>query len=523
MMTFSGNTVPNEIRLINGKIATMDKKNSIVSSITIKNGRITGVGNDSREPGSDSKVIDLQGRLVIPGLIDNHMHFLRTALLPGHDMRELETAFSIDEALEVISAKARKAKGGEFLSALGGILPSQFKENRFPTLAEMDEAAPDNPVYLSISSFGPGATNSPAKEFLLDKGVTAGDDGTVGMGPETVNAWKAVSTLQSFEGTKLRTRNQMAFAVSVGLTTVFDNGGTIKEGGWLDPVTGYDPLKELLAEQDVILRVRLLLPVLDREPDLPQLRAQMANNLMIPENDMVRIIGLGEWLIPQDLQRQKVLPAFYEDSVRLVAENGLIYMQHMISLEEQKAHLDVWEKVDKDIPLRDLHWTMDHAYGMDKETLDRAKAMGIGIGAHSTPYLADRPMPTCIPPFRMILDSGIRAGGGSDGARISTMNPWPMIYYMVTGKSCAGELINPGQTITRMEALRLWTAAQGWFSKEEDKLGSLEVGKLADLVVLSDDFLDEDVIPDDAIRTISSVMTIVDGKIVHDAGILVEI
>ena len=238
---------------------------------------------------------------------------------------------------------------------------------------------------------------------------------------------------------------------------------------------------------------------------------------MIPDNNMVKIVGLGEWLIPHNLQKQQPLPEFYEDAVRLVAEKGLIYMQHMISLEEQKAHLDIWEKVNKDIPLKDLHWSIDHAYGMDKETLDRAKALGVGIGSHSTPYLGDRPMPKNIPPFKMIIESGIKAGGGSDGARISTMNPWPMIYYMVTGKNCAGEVINPGQTITRMEALRLWTVAQGWFSKEEEKLGSLEVGKMADLVVLSDDFLDEDAIADEDIKTISSIMTIVDGKIVHDA------
>ena len=514
------NADTNEIILTNGKIVTMDKNNSIVSSIRIKDGRIAEVGNSSPEPGPVSKVIDLQGRLVIPGLIDNHMHFIRTALLPGHDMRELETAFSIDEALEVIRARAAKVEEGEFLSALGGILPSQFRENRFPTLAELDKAAPDNPVYLSVSSFGPGTANSLAKDFLMKKGVVVGSNGEIDRGPATVNAWNALATLQTFEDTKLQTRKQMEFAVSAGLTTVFDNGGTIKEGGWLDPVTGYDPLKELIREEKVILRIRLLLPALDDKPDLPQLKAQLNYSLMIPDNDMVRIIGLGEWLIPHNLQKQSPLPDFYEDSVRLAAEQGRIYMQHMISLEEQKAHLDVWEKINKEIPLADLHWAIDHAYWMDRETLDRAIALGIGIGAHSTPYLAERPTPPGVSPFRMILDSGIKAGGGSDGARISTMNPWPMIYYMVTGKSCAGDLINPGQSITRIEALRLWTAAQGWFSKEEDKLGSLEVGKLADLAVLSDNFLDETAVPDDAVRNISSIMTIVDGRIVHNAGII---
>jgi predicted amidohydrolase YtcJ len=195
-------------------------------------------------------------------------------------------------------------------------------------------------------------------------------------------------------------------------------------------------------------------------------------------------------------------------------------MQHMITLDEQKAHLDVWERVNDKVPLAGLHWAIDHGYGMDLGTLNRAKALGVGIAAHSTAYLAGRAMENGNPPFRMMLESGIHVGGGSDGARISTMNPWLMIYYMVTGRNCAGELINPGQTITRMEALRLWTAAQGWFSKEEDGLGSIEVGKMADLVVLSDDYLDPDAVSDEQIRDLSSVLTIVGGEIVHDTGAL---
>ena len=116
----------------------------------------------------------------------------------------------------------------------------------------------------------------------------------------------------------------------------------------------------------------------------------------------------------------------------------------------------------------------------------------------------------------MIIDSGVRVGAGSDSAQISTLNPWNMIYYMVTGKNAAGRLVNNGQQITREEAIRLYTVANGWFLREEDKLGSIEEGKFGDVVVLSDDYFDPGRVPDEQIRKLGSVLTIVNGKVVHN-------
>jgi predicted amidohydrolase YtcJ len=116
----------------------------------------------------------------------------------------------------------------------------------------------------------------------------------------------------------------------------------------------------------------------------------------------------------------------------------------------------------------------------------------------------------------MIIDSGIHVGAGSDSAQISTLNPWNMIYYMVTGKNVAGKLVNAGQQITREEAIRLYTVANGWFLREEDRLGSIEEGKLGDVVVLSDDYFDPFRVPDEKIRKLHSVLTVVNGKVVHN-------
>ena len=161
---------------------------------------------------------------------------------------------------------------------------------------------------------------------------------------------------------------------------------------------------------------------------------------------------------------------------------------------------------------------MDHCYGIDAETISRAIDLGVGISSHSSPYLEGTLKPPGNPPFRMILDSGIMVGGGSDGARISVMNPWVMFYYAVTGRNHAGELINPDQTVSREEILQIWTKPQGWFCKEERNMGGIAVGKFGDLAVLSADYFDEAVVSDDEIREITSVMTIVGGRVVHNSG-----
>ena len=506
----------------NGKIVTVDKNFSIKSAVAIRGDRIVAVGDSaSIRKLADRKTVqtNLNGRTMIPGIIDNHMHFLRTALLPGVDLRELESAFTINAALDIIRGSANAVVQGEWLSALGGVHWNQFEEQRFPNLAELDRAAPNHPVYLSVSNSGPGTVNSRAKAFLESKGLPVGVDGKIEQGEHTVRAWRALSVLfDSHDTIKRATQRQMAFATSVGMTMISDHGGTIPEGGYLDPATGFDPFLDLMREGRVPLRIRLFLPIMETEPSLPILRGRLDNAFRDFGNDMVKVIGFGEWLADRKFQTMSPLPEFYENAAKLAAKRGWTYQQHVINLREIKAHLDVWERVNKETPIAPLRWSLMHLYQMDQESIDRAKALGIGLMPHSTQYYNYNNQPGPMPPFRAIVDSGIRSGGGSDGARIATMNPWPMIYYMVTGKNSAGRMINPGQTLTREESLRMWTANNGWFFREEDHVGSIEVGKLADLVVLSNDYLDPKKVPDDAIRKLTSLMTMVGGKVVHNSG-----
>jgi predicted amidohydrolase YtcJ len=198
----------------------------------------------------------------------------------------------------------------------------------------------------------------------------------------------------------------------------------------------------------------------------------------------------------------------------LVAKQGWPFQQHSLSLAEDQLTASTFEKVNATTPISGLRWSIAHVPRIDQATVNRFKALGAGIAVHPFGYLAGTP--GAGPPLRMILDSGIHTGAGSDSAQISTLDPWLMIYYMVTGKNAAGVLVNDKQQITRAEALRLYTAENGWFFHEENLLGSIEPGKLGDVTVLSDDFFDAQKVPDEAIKRLKSVLTIVDGRVVYN-------
>jgi hypothetical protein len=208
------------------------------------------------------------------------------------------------------------------------------------------------------------------------------------------------------------------------------------------------------------------------------------------------------------------MPANYETALQLIAKEGWAFQQHSLSPAEDQLTAATFEKVNAVTPIKDLRWSLAHALRIDQATVNRLKSMGAAIAVHPFEYLAGTA--GAGPPLRMILDSGIHAGAGSDSAQISTLNPWLIIYYMVTGKNSSGVLINDKQQVTREEALRLYTVENGWFLREESQLGSIEVGKLGDLIALSDDYFDSAKVPDEAIKKLKSVLTVVDGKVVYD-------
>jgi predicted amidohydrolase YtcJ len=513
-----------DLRLVNGRIHTMDRRNPVVTEVTIQNGRFAAVGRSNRALNPCTRTINLGGRTVVPGLIDNHNHIVLLGMRPGHDVR-LDWSFSIPDVQAAIRARARDVPAGQFVTAMGGWNPIQFAEKRVPTLAELDAAAPNHPVILYQGFNGPAATNTRGKMFFESHAVAVGAAGEIAANAPSIAALNALRSIQTFEDQKRGTLDAMAYAASVGLTTNVDMGFNIIPGtpdlkgsqasdglASLNPWTAYDAFIALHRENKLTTRLRLFIYTQDTTPDTPILKERLLNQFLNIGDDMLRVSGIGEQAVGWN--GASTPPGVYEAGLKLIARHGWPYQQHSLSLAEDQFIAGILEKVNAATPIASLRWSVAHVPQIDQATVNRFKAMGVGLAVHpGSRYLATR---TGGPPFRMILDSGVRMGVGSDGAQVTSMNPWAMISYMVTGRNSGGELINQGQQITREEALRLYTAENGWFFREEDKLGSIEAGKLGDVVALSDDFFDAQRVPDDKIRLIRSVLTVVDGRIVYD-------
>jgi len=504
----------------------MDKKNSTVAEVTIQNGVFTSVGRGgSRRLSPCTKTINLQGRTVVPGLIDNHNHIVLLGLRPGHDTR-LETAASIADVQSLIKARAKTVPAGEFITAMGGWNFAQFAEKRMPTLAELDAADADHPVIVYQSFTGPAAVNTKAKTFFAGKSVPVSDTGAIAINAPSLAALNALRAVQTLADQKRGTMDALNYSASVGVTTDVDMGAFIPPGApdmqdsfaadtlaTFDPFKMYDAISSVHRDGTMPVRVRVFFLSMDTRPDVPMLKQRLLNNFNGFGDDTLRLSGIGEFASSWPLFGNAP-PANYETALRLIAKQGWTFQQHSLSPAEDKLTIDTFEAVNKTTPIADLHWSIAHAPRIDAPTLARFKAIGAGMAIHPFTYLAGGP--GAGPPVRTIVDSGIHAGAGSDSAQISTLNPWLMIYFMVTGKNSSGVLINQGQTLTRMEALRLYTSENGWFLHEDDKLGTIEPGKLGDLVVLSGDYFNPTAVSDEGIKKLKSVLTVVDGKIVHN-------
>jgi predicted amidohydrolase YtcJ len=529
----------NETVLYNGKVATMDPHDTMASSVTIDGDRITAVGLAKGIPKHVlcARLIDLKGRRVTPGLIDSHNHIVQVSLRPGHDVR-IEVAASIAEAQQLIRSKAATVPASDWITASGGWSPEQFAENRMPTQDDLDAADSNHPIYVQTGFDGPAATNSKGRAFFEQRGIKVEADGSIAANAPTVAAYNALESARTFDDAKRGALDVMAYAASVGLTMSDDKGGpwptdtpgtqglaeTSNRTNSVHPFNGYDAILALGREGKMLTRLRIFFYMQDTTPALPFLKARVNNQFQDFGDDWIRVAGIGERIYSGPFPFTPNSPSdVYEAATRLVAQKGWTYDEHGMALEDEKEFTTVWEKINQDVPLAPLRWCLAHVPGIDLDTLNRLKAMGVGVSAAGGRYTASTPpriSPKNIPPFRLLVESGIHVGYGSDGGAIAPLDPWLHMYYMVTGKNNAGQLVAAGQTLTRMQALRMYTASQPWFTREEAKLGSIEPGKLADLAVLSDDFLDSVRVPDEAIKRITSVMTFVGGKIVHDGSSL---
>jgi predicted amidohydrolase YtcJ len=518
-----------DLTLTNGRIHTMDARNTIASTVTIRNGRFAVVG--SGKPPSGTRVIDLRGRTVVPGLIESHIHSVSLANRPGYHTI-LENTTSIREIQEALAARRKNVPDGQWITSMGGWHPNQWAEHRHPTLKELDDAVPDRPVLLYERFTGPCATNTLGKKFFdaVDaaapvhpdiKKVNVSDTGVIApagaMGGPSPSALFLLRRLQTFEDKKRSTLDMMAYSASVGLTAhldqvLFPTPGPLHPNqilSNLDQYRMYDSWLALHREGRTFIRLQMNFLQNQSDPQLPELKERLRNQFQFFGDDMMMTGAIGEWAAPL------ASGAVWREAQRLVAQARWRNENSVGNMAGLTQVVDAYEAVNKEFDITGLRWVVHIVPEVRADLLTRLKALGCGVqmGAFRwvTSSPSDPPNTLIGPPFRTIIEHGIQTGMMGDGVHIAPLNPWQHIYYATTGLNSFGARVND-QQLTREEALRLFTRGNSWFLRMEGKIGSIEPGKLADLAVLDRDYFS---VPDADIKKIRSVLTVVDGRIAH--------
>jgi predicted amidohydrolase YtcJ len=526
--------VQQDINLVNGRIHTFDARNTVASSVSIRTGRIASVGTSAPPRTPNTRVIDLRGRTVVPGLIEPHIHSVSLANRPGYHTI-LENTTSIREVQEALATRRKNVPEGQWITSMGGWHPNQWKEHRHPTLKELDEAVSDRPVLLYERFTGPAVTNSLGKKFFdaadaaapvhpAIKKIAVSETGAIaaagfaGGGP-SASALFLLRRIQTFDDKRRSTIDAMTYSASVGLTAhldqvLFPTPGPLHPDqilSNLDQYRMYDAWLALHREGKTFIRLQMNFLQNQADPALPELKERLRNQFQYFGDDMLMTGSIGEWAAPLGSG------AVWREAQRLVAQAGWHNENSVQNLAALTQVVDAYEAVNKEFDITRLRWVVHHVPEVNADLLNRLKALGCGVemGAFRWVTSSD-PKVVVGPPFRTIVDHGIQTGIHGDGVHIAPLNPWPHIYYATTGVNSFGDKVNANQQLTRQEALRLFTRDNSWFLRMEDRIGSIETGKLADLVVLDRDYF---TVPDVQIKQIRSLMTIVDGRIVHNAGV----
>ena len=520
--------------LVNGKIVTVDDRFTIAQALAIKGERILKVGTTAEVEalrGPQTRVIDLAGRTVIPGLIDNHAHWVRAA---EHDELRFDGVTSRQQALKMLADRVHSVPAGEWIVVLGGWSEEQFTdESRGFSLEELDRIAPNNPVVLQavynhsylnsvalIAAKIDAGTPDP-QGGRIEKDVGGKPTGLV-RGAGGVAFVAARVPLQNQEAWLANTRKLVSYLNSMGVTAWLDAGGRGMGA------KHYEPYRYLADRGE--LTIRLFWTTI-RQPATPaQVDAvigEIRDLTPFQGNDYFDNVGWGESVFaPVTTQLLRVeTNTRAEDLAQMrrlllaLAERGIYVNSHVEMSTAIDAFLNEYESINKERPIKGLHWSFSHLDQVSEAQLERMKKLGMTAQIHSRPLIQGALMHKVhgdkawdMPPFRRIQDSGIHWGLGSDATAVTTSNPFYTLSFAVTGRMIGGRAVNR-QTITREEALIAHTRSNAIFLFQEGNLGSLAPGKYADLLVLDRDYL---TVPDSEIKDIRPLVTMVGGKLVHD-------
>jgi predicted amidohydrolase YtcJ len=534
-----------DLILRNARITTLDATQPSASAIAFADGRVLAVGDEAQvmaHARDTTRVIDAGGRRLVPGLNDSHTHLIRGGLNYNLELR-WDGVRSLADAMAMLKAQVAVTPAPQWVRVVGGFSESQFAEKRLPTLDELNAAAPDTPVFilhlydrallnraaLRAVGYTKDTPDPPGGEIQRDKAghptglLLARPNAlilyaTLAMGPRLPAEYQLNST-----------RHFMRELNRLGITSVIDAGG-----GFQNYPEDYRIIEQLHAEGQLTVRIAYNLFTQKKGEELADFQRWSAMVKPGQGDDLLRHNGAGEMLVFsaadfEDFREPRPdLPATLEGElanvVRFLAEQRWPFRIHATYDESITRVLDVYEQVNREVPFDGLHWIVDHAETISPRNIERVRALGGGIAiqhrmAYQGEFFAQRYGSDALrhtPPVRRMLQAGVPVGAGTDATRVASYNPWVALYWLVSGRTLGGlQMYGDDNRLERQEALQLWTHGSAWFSTEQARKGRLAPGQFADCALLSADYF---AVAEDDIPDITSVLTVVDGRIVHATG-----
>mgnify|MGYP002777695365 CR=1 FL=1 len=540
-----------DLILHNAKITTLNPAMPAAQALAVRAGVISAVGTDSdvlRMRGSETTVINAQGRRLIPGLNDTHTHTVRGGLNYALELR-WDGVTSLKQGLQMLREQVRRTPPGQWVRVVGGWSYAQFEEKRLPTLDELNAIAPDTPVFV-LYVYTSAMLNKACLRYLgIDKSFPGNKypGGTIvrdasgeptGLLLADPSALILYSTLHdgpklNMEQQMLSSRHFMKELNRLGVTSSLDCGGGFQN--WPDD---YLVIKELHKRNELTMRIGVSTFIQRPGKELEDFRDWTERYTPRFDgrgegDDMFYLVGGGEMLVRsiydfEVFNMPRVVPpptaeADLERVVRLLAEKRWPFRFHATYDETVGRHLDVLERVHREIPIDGLHWICDHAESLSDRNIERIAAMNGGVAVQNRIAFQELPFlerygaaaAEEAPPIHRIMRAGVPVGAGTDMSRVSSYNPWACLRWLVTGKGEGGAtLLSPRTRLDRETALRIW-CDNAWFSREENRKGRLAPGLLADFALLSEDYFTVDA---DRIADVDSVLTVVGGRVVYAAA-----
>ncbi|MEM5329250.1 amidohydrolase [Paraburkholderia sp. JHI2823] len=531
-----------DLVIYNGKIATQDERRSFATALAVADGKIVASGNERdvmQWARDDARRIDLNGRTVIPGLNDSHLHVIRGGLNFNMELR-WDGVPSLRDALEMLRAQVARTPAPQWVRVVGGWNEFQFAEKRGPTLEEINAIAPDTPVFilhlydsallnaaaLRAVGYARDTPNPPGGEIQRDR-----RGNPTGMLIARPNAGLLYATLA--KGPKLPIDDQMNSSRQfmrelnrLGVTSAIDAGG-----GYQAYPDDYAVIMELARREELTIRIAYNLFTQNAKREIEDFARWVKVTRPCEGDDFLKVNGAGEMLVfsaadfedfleprpdlPEEMEKE------LEGVVRLLVQNRWPWRLHATYDESISRFLDVFERVNADTPFNGLRWFFDHCETISDRNIERIAALGGGIAvqhrmAFQGEYFIARygtQAAAQTPPVRKMLEAGLPVGAGTDATRVASYNPFVSLYWLVSGRTVGGTpMYAPRDRLERMEALRRYTVGSAWFSNDESKKGALVPGQFADFAVLSEDFF---TIEEESIKHLTSVLTVVGGRIVY--------